>query len=101
MRLRRRKFRKLFETLETRTLLASPIVITKGGTYSGNWESTNRNTPAVLINTSDPVTIENSTVTGPGNLIESGVSHVQLTVRNTSGYGKNPNAYGVAVGRFV
>src|SRR5436309_1844063 len=84
---------RLLESLERRQLLASPLVITKGGTYSGTWESTDRKTPAVLIDTSDPVTIQNSTVRGPGDLIASGVDHVHLTVLNSSGYGVNPNVY--------
>ena len=37
-----RRKTKLLEFLEGRTLLASPLVITRGGTYSGTWESTNR-----------------------------------------------------------
>src|SRR5215218_11434459 len=92
---------KLIETLEQRTMLASPIVITKGGTYTGTWESTNRSTPAVTVNTSEPVTILNSTVRGPGDLIVSGTSHTNITVRNTKGYGVNPNVAGKVVGEFV
>jgi hypothetical protein len=99
-RRRRQRFARLVESLEHRTLLASPLVISKGGTYSGTWESTARNTPAVLVNTAEPVIIENSTVRGPGDLIVSGVQHSNITVRHTSGYGVNPNVYGKTVGRF-
>lgn len=95
--------RQLFQTiehLEIRRLLASPIVITKGGTYSGTWESQNANTAAVLIKTTEPVIIENSTIRSRGDLIESGVSHTNITVRNTAGYALNPNVYGKLPGQF-
>ena len=80
----------------------SPLVITKGGTYQGRWESTEVGTPAVLINTSEPVVIENSEVRGKGDLIFlTSVQGGQLTVRNVRGYGENPNANGAFPGRFV
>jgi hypothetical protein len=41
---------------------SGPITITTGGTYTGNWTSTD-STPAVTVTTSQPVTIVNSTVT--------------------------------------
>ncbi|WP_420593592.1 NPCBM/NEW2 domain-containing protein [Deinococcus sp.] len=78
---------------------SSPIVITKGGTYSGNWESTDSNTTAVYINTKDPVIIENSNIRGKGNLI-SGFSY-NLIVRNVRGYGINPNVAGKSAGKAV
>src|SRR4051794_27438951 len=90
-----------FESLEARTLCAAPFVITKGGTYTGTWTSTDAKTPAVVIATSAPVTIQNSTIRGPENLIVNTVDHVNLTVKNTWGYGTNPNVYGIAKGRFV
>ncbi len=34
----------------------------KGGTYSGNWESLDSRTPAVSVQTSEPVIIENSNI---------------------------------------
>jgi hypothetical protein len=77
---------------------SGPIVITKGGTYSGNWEST-LNKSAVLIQTSEPVIIENSNIRSRGNLI-SGFKN-RLTVRNTRGYALNPNVAGKAAGRAV
>ena len=49
-----------------------PITITVGGTYTGNWVSTD-STPAVRIATAEPVAIVDSTVTNlaGGTLIES------------------------------
>jgi len=76
-----------------------PLVITKGGTYSGNWESQNPNVPAIRVQTSDPVIIENSNIRGRGDLI-SGFAN-RLTVRNVNGYGLNPNIVGQTVGKFV
>jgi hypothetical protein len=46
-----------------------PIVITGGGTYSGNWTSNDPDTPAVTIRTDDAVEIHDSTITGKGTLI--------------------------------
>src|SRR5215207_1920393 len=92
---------RLLERLEGRTLLAAPIVITKGGTYTGTWESTDRNVAAVTVDTSEPVIILNSVVRGPGDLIESDTSHTNITVRNTKGYAVNPNVLGKTAGEFI
>lgn len=89
------------ERLEVRALLASPLVITKGGTYRGTWESLDPNRPAVVINTAEKVIIEDSTIRSRGHLIASGVDHVNITVRRTSGYGLNPNRAGRMPGRFI
>ena len=78
---------------------SGPLVITKGGTYSGNWESQDPNVPVIRVQTSDPVVIENSNLRGKGDLI-SGFGN-RLTVRNVNGYGLNPNVYGRTVGKFV
>ena len=76
------------------------ITITRGGTYTGNWQSTDPNLPAVKVDTTDPVTIVNSNVKGPGDLIVSDTDHTKITVRNTHGYAVNPNVYGKSAGRF-
>ena len=97
------------ESLEGRLLMSAtpaivysgPIVITSGGTYSGNWQSNNPNVAAVTISTTAPVIINNSNIQSMGNLIETGVSGVNLTVENTSGYGLNPGVAGDSPGRFV
>ena len=97
------------ESLEGRLLLAGtpaivysgPIVITSGGTYSGNWHSNNPNVAAVTISTTAPVIIDNSNVQSKGDLIATGVSGVNLTVENTNGYGLNPNVAGDSPGRFL
>ena len=81
------------------TAYSGPLVITKGGTYSGNWESQDPNVPVISVQTNEPVIIENSNLRGKGNLI-TGFGN-RLTVRNVNGYGLNPNVYGRSVGKFV
>lgn len=79
-----------------------PIRITAGGTYSGKWASTDPDVPAVMVITDEPVTIENSILTGPGHLVSTDFhTTTDLTVRNTYGLGQNPNEYGRPPGRFL
>jgi hypothetical protein len=80
-------------------LYSGPLVITRGGTYRGNWQSFDPAVAAVTINTSEPVVIEKSFLRGRGNLIRG--NEVNLTVRNTTGYGLNPLTNGAFPGRFL
>jgi hypothetical protein len=80
---------------------APPIIITAGGTYSGFWESQDSDVPAVRIRTTEPVIIENALIGGRGNLIASDINGVQLTVRNTRGYGLTPSRSDANVGHFI
>ena len=77
------------------------MVITHGGTYTGNWQSTSANTAAIEIATSEPVIIINSNIQSRGNLIETSVSHANVTIKNTSGWALNPNVSGRSPGRFL
>ncbi|WP_139308020.1 glycosyl hydrolase [Pontibacter flavimaris] len=70
-----------------------PLVITKGGTYSGHWESRDSNVAAVEVRTKEPVIIENSKIRGAGFLIRSQGHDASITVRNTEGYGLPPTSY--------
>ena len=79
---------------------SNPIVITAGGVYSGNWQSLDPNVPAVTVNTSAPVIIQNSNIRSRGTLIDAS-GGVNLTVQNTNGYGMNPNKKGRYAGRFL
>ncbi|MCJ8166737.1 PA14 domain-containing protein [Pontibacter sp. E15-1] len=72
---------------------SGPLVITKGGTYSGNWESRDSEVAAVEIRTNETVIIENSNIRGAGPLIRSLGNYINLTVRHTSGYGITPTPY--------
>jgi hypothetical protein len=80
---------------------SGPLTITQGGTYSGNWKSTNPNTPAVTVATTAPVIIQNSYVTGPNDLIDDPIYGNNLTVKNVIGLGVNSNVKGQANGLFV
>jgi hypothetical protein len=80
---------------------SGPLTITQGGTYTGNWKSTNPNTPAVTVATTAPVLIQNSYVTGPNDLIADPYYGNNLTVKNVVGLGVNPNVSGQANGLFV
>ncbi|MBC6605671.1 RICIN domain-containing protein [Hymenobacter sp. BT188] len=78
-----------------------PLRITRGGTYSGNWESNDSNTPAVSIETSEPVVIENANIRSRGILIRAHQPGSHVTVRNTNGYGLTPSQDNVRYGRFI
>src|SRR5438094_4486786 len=82
---------------------SKPTVITSSGIYVGSWESLDPNSDAVRINTNQPVDIERSRIRGTGILIDApnNLRHNKLTVRDTSGYGLNPNVPGKAKGRFL
>jgi hypothetical protein len=84
-----------------RIAYSGPIVIKHGGTYTGNWQSMNADVPAVRIRTSQPVTIINSNIRSRGTLIDAFGFAVNLTVRNTNGYGLNPNVVGRHAGKFM
>ncbi|MGI4886580.1 MAG: Ig-like domain-containing protein [Janthinobacterium lividum] len=79
---------------------ADPIVITKGGTYTGNYRSNNSGQPAVLVNTNDPVILDGCNLAGAGNLIQAG-GGADLTVRNCRGQGLAPSVDNQAPGRFL
>jgi hypothetical protein len=78
-----------------------PILIEKGGTYRGNWESLDPGMPAVVIKTDEPVTIEDSNIRGKGVLIQVPWDHGKLTVRGSRAEGLNPNVPGRTQGRFI
>lgn len=74
---------------------SGPITITVGGTYTGTWTSTS-SVPTIRIETSEPVTITNSTVTNfaGGTLIEVPAGmQADVTIAHVVGRGGN--------GRFV
>ncbi len=79
---------------------SDPLTITKGGTYSGNWRSSDPKIPAVSVQTKDAVIIQNATVVGPGTLISANGGS-NLTVLNTAGYALNPNVVGQLKGDFL
>lgn len=80
---------------------AGPITITQGGTYRGNWESTDPAVYAVRIETSAPVTIEKSRIRSKNTGIWTLGYNANLTVRDTRGVALNPNVAGVKKGCFI
>ncbi|RZK24663.1 MAG: T9SS type A sorting domain-containing protein [Hymenobacter sp.] len=79
---------------------SAPIVITQGGTYTGNYQSLSSGTPCVRVTTNDPVVLTGCTFSGAGNLVEA-TEGVNLTIRNCTGQGLTPSIDGQAPGRFV
>jgi hypothetical protein len=81
-------------------VFAGPLVITAGGVYSGNWESRDPAVPAVSIQTTAPVTIVNSKLRGPGDLLTA-MWNNQVVIRHNCFVGVNPNLFMVAKGTPV
>lgn len=71
----------------------SPIVISKGGTYTGNWKSLNPLVPPVTITTSAPVTIIHSRIVGSGDLVTQ-MWNGTVTLRDDCFAATNPNIRG-------
>ena len=78
-----------------------PLVITKGGVYSGNWESQNAGVPVVQVNTTEPVVIENCRMRGRGNLVSALRDSTSVTIRNCVGEALNPAVANGKKGRFA
>jgi hypothetical protein len=81
-------------------VFGGPLVITAGGTYRGSYESLDPATPAIRIQTTQPVTIEGAYLRGKGDLIRSDTAGANITIRRTMGWGANPDVAGKAPGRF-
>ena len=77
-----------------------PIVITTGGTYTGNYQSLASGVPCVLVNTTAAVVLEGCNLSGAGNLIQSGTG-ANLTVRHCRGTGLAPTVDNRAPGHFL
>jgi parallel beta-helix repeat protein len=74
------------------TPVSGTLTINSGGTYSGSYSSSVNGTPAVTINTTSPVTLDNMLVRHTGQGVVAGVSGVQLTVTNCVFERRNPSA---------
>jgi hypothetical protein len=79
---------------------SGPIVITAGGIYSGNWESLDSTVPAVDVQTTQTVIIENSNIRSAGHVINVR-RNGNVTVVNSRGYGLLPSTDNRPHGRFV
>ena len=80
---------------------AGPLVITQGGTYSGNYRSTDSNVPVIKIQTTQPVIIENCVLAGAGDLIDAKNGGDNLIIRNNKGYGLPQSLDNTRHGRFL
>ncbi|MDO7852495.1 Ig-like domain-containing protein [Hymenobacter convexus] len=78
-----------------------PITITQGGTYTGNYRSTDSSTPAVTIATSSPVTLQGCIIVGPGDLIQANGTPGDITVLNSQAFGTTPTQDNRYRGRFI
>jgi hypothetical protein len=80
---------------------AGPLVVTRGGVYSGFFRSTDSAVPCVTIDTDEPVILENCVLAGAGHLVYSIRVGAQLTVRNCRGYGLTPSQDNRRPGYFL
>ena len=80
---------------------SDPLIITEGGTYTGNYRSNNSAVPVIQIRTREAVVLQNCTLVGPGDLIYAPVDHTDLTVRECRGYGATPTADNTVRGVFL
>jgi hypothetical protein len=80
---------------------SGPIVITQGGTYSGNWQSTDAKMPAVTVVTTDPVILQGAHMRSASDLIRVNVEGADLTVRNSLGVALNAAVKGRPNGVFL
>lgn len=95
--------------INTCIVYQGPTVITTGGTYTGNWKSTDPSVPAVRIATTAPVTIQNSVIASRGQGIawaggtfsKYSTGSTNTTIVNNRLYGLNPDIDAVAKGRAI
>ncbi len=80
---------------------SKPLVITQGGTYTGDWQSTDGKTAVVTIATDAPVIIENAHISGNANLIEVNTTGAQVTVRNSVAVALRATSKGQPNGVFL
>ena len=79
----------------------SPLVISVGGIYKGNWESLVANVPVVTVNTTAPVIIEDCHLRGKSHLIRALLAGTNVTVRNCIAQAINSNVLDGENGRFI
>jgi hypothetical protein len=75
-------------------------IVHNGNIITGNYLGNNKE-PAITITTSKSVTINNSNLAGPGDLIQAIVKPASITVLNTTGIGINPSIRGKQKGIFL
>ncbi len=78
-----------------------PITITTGGTYTGNWRSTDPETAAITIDTTEPVVIDGANILAAGDGINAPSGAYDLTIRNVNAMATYTNQSGLRKGNFV
>ncbi len=76
-------------------------MITKGGTYSGNWQSLKADVAAVDVRTTEPVVITDSHIRSLGSGIRSFQADAQITVQNVHAEAVYPTTAGATKAEFV
>lgn len=79
---------------------SGPLIITKGGIYTGNYRSLDSAVPCVTVATSEPVTLTNCVLAGAGDLIKTS-GFVNVTITYCRGYGLPPSRDNTPRGRFL
>jgi len=78
---------------------ASPVTITQGGVYTGNWSSPNGDVAAVTIDTDQPVVLCGCHLFGAADLVETVRPHTKITIENCRATGSV--IPGATPGRFL
>ncbi len=68
-----------------------PLVVTKGGTYTGNYKSMDSKIPAVWVQTNEPVEITGCIIAGAGDLIKCS-GGTRVNIHHNSLYGIAPGS---------
>lgn len=76
-----------------------PLIISRGGKYTGNYKSTNSKIPAIIIVTSEPVELTGCTIASAGDLIKCGEA-TNLNIHHNNFYGLTPGI-GEQYGRVI
>jgi hypothetical protein len=87
-------------TYQSPITVNASYIAANGSVITGNYQGTTTQA-AITIATTSPVTIINSNLSGPGNLIQATAGGANITVKNTQGYGTNPNVKGAVKGIFL
>lgn len=77
-----------------------PVVIRSGGIYSGHWFSDKADVPAVQIDTTEPVVIQDCQIRSRSGLIRVLKPKAHVTVRHCRASALNPQQSGRIHGRF-
>jgi hypothetical protein len=80
-----------------------PAIVIRSGnrTYTGNWESTSNQTPAVTIATTEPVVIDGCNLRSKGDLVRATVAGARVTIRNCYARGLHPGVKDKLHGFFL